>query len=195
MTVNLYDPLTYENLMLGLATHFEKQAMIELRSLADIKSIEGPGVYALYYSGDIDFYKPIKCTNNPIYAGKAVPPGSRKGRKPDPTVPVLRRRAIEHSKSIRQAENLDLTDFRFRLLAVEPVWITLAERFLIDHHKPVWNLCIEGFGDHDPGSGRHQGERSWWDTIHSGRKWTDNLRIVKNKEAAIELVRNFFDIQ
>jgi hypothetical protein len=75
---------------------------------------------------------------------------------------------------------------------MEPVWITLAERFTIDHYKPVWNRCLDGFGDNNPGSGRYNGERSWWDTLHPGRAWADNLREVKTVSEALERVQSFF---
>lgn len=192
MTVDLYDPLTYNNLMMGLIAQFEKMERFCLDSEDLVRAIEGPGIYSLYYLGDNHNYVFISDGFLPIYVGKAIPPGSRKGDSMDPYAPALRRRIIEHSKSINQAENLDLSDFFFRYLAVEPVWITLAERFLIDNYQPVWNRCLEGFGDHDPGRGRHQGERSWWDTLHPGRRWADNLRTVKTEQAAADIVRKFF---
>ena len=195
MTDKLYDPLTYENLMMGLIVRFEKQATIQLDSKSDIDIIYGPGIYSLYYSGDFDLYSSIKEATRPIYVGKAVPPGSRKGTPLDPNVPALRRRITEHAKSISQANNLDLSHFHYRALAVVPVWITLAERFLIDHYRPVWNVCLEGFGVHNPGSGRYQGERSWWDTLHPGRNWAERLQVVKTQEAAAARVKEFFDEQ
>ena len=189
----LYDPLTYENLMLGLIMHFEKQSAVALGPESAIEDITGPGIYSLYYSGDTGFYKFIEDASKPIYVGKAVPPGARKGKKPDPDAPALRRRIMEHFRTISQVENLDPQDFTVRALAVVPVWITLAERFLIDHYRPVWNLCIEGFGDHDPGSGRYRGERSWWDTLHPGRSWAKNLRAVKTEKEAKDKVQAFFE--
>jgi len=30
----------------------------------------------------------------------------------------------------------------------------------------VWNVVIDGFGNHDPGAGRYNGERTRWDTLH-----------------------------
>lgn len=185
----LYDPLTYDNLMMGLVVQFQKQPQ---HSLGDAAFIEGPGVYALYYAGTLPVYAPIASSENPIYVGKAVPPGSRKGDAVDAAVPALRRRINEHAKSIEQAANLDASDFRCRALAVEPVWITLAERFLVDHFHPVWNLCLDGFGDHDPGSGRRNSERSWWDTMHPGRAWASQLRSVKTSSAAEERVLAFW---
>ena len=189
---DLYDPLTYENLMLGLTSRFQDIELKPLNAKSDIQRIEGPGIYSLHYGGDFAPYEPISAQQErPIYVGKAVPPGSRKGKPPNPSAPQLRRRISEHAKSIDQAQNLQVEDFSFRALAVEPVWITLAERFLIDHFRPVWNLCLDGFGDHDPGSGRHQGQRSWWDTLHPGRSWSRNLRVVKGREEALQMVAEF----
>ena len=192
MTVNLYDPLTYENLMMGLVVSFEKHATLPL-SEDSIRNIDGPGIYSLYYTGELLIYKSIKDScNRPIYVGKAVPPGSRKGDTIDIYHPSLRSRIREHLKSINQVHDLEASHFTFRSLAVEPVWITLAERFLIDHYLPVWNRCIDGFGIHDPGKGRYQGEKSWWDTLHPGRPFAENLRVVKSQEAAIVIVKQFY---
>ena len=113
----LYDPLTYDNLMMGLVVHFEKQPQVPLDAAA---SAEGPGVYALYYAGAFPAYAPIASGESPIYVGKAIPPGSRKGDAVDAAVPALRRRLNEHARSIAQAVNLDAKDFRCKPLAVQP---------------------------------------------------------------------------
>lgn len=190
MTLEPYDPLTYENLMRGLTVHFENQDSHRLDG--DLGRIQGAGIYALYYHGCIDAYRWISDGTSPIYVGKAVPPGSRKGDTLDPTVPQIMRRLREHKRSIGQAENLEPSEFTFKVLSIVPVWITLAERFLIDNYRPVWNGCLEGFGDHDPGKGRHGGERSWWDTFHPGRPWAEHLREVKTKQASFERISSFF---
>ena len=185
----LYDPLTYDNLMAGTILEFERRPLLRL---ADDISVRGPGIYCLVYAGHFEVYGEIAASGNPVYVGKAVPPGSRRGDTVNIESPALRTRLREHVRSIDQAMNLDKKDFQYRYLAIEPVWITLAERFAIDHYKPVWNRCLDGFGDHDPGSGRYNGEKSWWDTMHPGRGWADNLRQVKTLEEAIERVRTFF---
>ena len=189
MTVELYDPLTYDNLMAGMVSHFEKQT---IERLDTIVNIPGPGIYSLFYSGALPVYRPISGREMPIYVGKAVPPGSRKGDQVDVDSPALQRRLREHTKSINEADNLDVSDFSCRYLAVVPVWITLAERFLIDYFKPVWNLSLDGFGDHDPGSGRRNSQRSWWDTLHAGRKWADRLAIGRKTDDAEKMVSAFF---
>ncbi len=189
MKVKLYDPLTYDNLMAGLVLYFEKQAPVRLDAIADVG---GPGIDSLFYSGSIPVYRPISGSERPIYVGKAVPPGSRKGDRVDESSPALQRRIREHSKSIDEADNLEVSDFSCRYLAVVPVWITLAERFLIDYYKPVWNLCLDGFGDHDPGKGRRNSQRSWWDTLHPGRKWASGLGTAKKREDAEQNVASFF---
>ena len=185
----LYDPLTYDNLMAGTVLEFERQPLLRL---SDDISVRGPGIYCLVYTGPFDVYGEIAASGNPVYVGKAVPPGSRRGDTVNVESPALRNRLREHARSIDHTTNLDKEDFQYRYLAIEPVWITLAERFAIDHYKPVWNRCLDGFGDHDPGSGRYNGEKSWWDTMHPGRDWADNLRHVKTREEAIERVQTFF---
>ena len=192
MTTQLYDPLTYENLMLGLTMRFEQQSTVDLDSESAVASIRGPGIYALHYRGDLSFYDSIADGRRPIYVGKAMPPGARKGGTLNQDAPALRGRIREHLRSIQYADNLNPEDFAVRVLAVVPVWITLAERFLVDHYRPVWNLCLEGFGDHDPGSGRYQGEKSWWDTLHRGRPWATKLRTVKTRRETEEKISAFF---
>lgn len=187
---DLYDPLTYENLMAGLVVHFERRPRVQLDAVGEVG---GPGIYALFYNGEHDAYQPIAGTDAPIYVGKAVPPGSRKGDAVDVAAPALQRRIREHARSVDDAHNLVLADFECRHLALVPVWITLAERFLIDHYRPIWNLRLDGFGNHDPGAGRRQGEASWWDTLHSGRPWAAQLRQVKTEAQARERISRFFN--
>ena len=165
---DLWDPLTYETLMAGTVAHFETQG---LEPLASNITIEGPGIYALYYKGKIPEYQPIADGSHPIYVGKTVPPGARKGGDGDVKAPALRNRLRDHTKSIKAAKNLDLEEFSFRALAVVPVWIVFAEQALIKQYHPVWNARLEGFGKHDQGKNRSATARSWWDTLHPGRTW------------------------
>ena len=189
--MELYDPLTYENPMAGLALHFSERPKVLPDAIDDVA---GPGIYALFYAGAFDAYRPISGTDNPIYVGKAVTPGPRRGEDVDASRPMLRQRLREHARSIAAADNLDLPDFAFRHLSVVPVWITLAERFLVTHHRPLWNVCLDGFGDHDPGQGRRGSDRSWWDTLHPGRSWAEKLQAGKSKTDALAMVRAFFDV-
>ena len=185
---DLYDPLTYENLMAGVALYFSQRP---IERLDRVEVAEGPGIYALSYAGELPVYQSIPGTDSPIYVGKAVPKGWRKGESVDPTDPALRRRIGEHVKSINETENLAVADFNVRYLAVEPIWITLTERFLIDRYQPLWNRCLDGFGNHRPGSGRSNSERSWWDTLHPGRKWATHLPSSRSLTEAEEMVIAF----
>lgn len=49
--------------------------------------------------------------------------------------------------------------------------IGTVEAALIRYYKPVWNSCLDGFGNHDPGKGRYNQARSDWDILHPGRPW------------------------
>jgi hypothetical protein len=89
---------------------------------------------------------------------------------------ALYNRLAQHAGSVRQAENLNVEDFVCRYLVVDEFWIGLAESLLIESYQPLWNVVLDGFGNHDPGSGRHQGKRPNWDTLHPGRVWSQRLQ-------------------
>lgn len=75
------------------------------------------------------------------------------------------------------AQNLDPHDFQVRALAIAPTWIPLAEVVAIRMHHPLWNVSIDGLGNHDPDSGRYRGMRPRWDTtLHPGRHWATKLK-------------------
>ncbi len=119
----------------------------------------------------------------PLYVGKALPSGQRKGAGRQTQAEYnLFQRLKQHAQSIASAENLVLTDFRCRYLVVEPVWISLAERFLIEHYRPVRNLAVEGFGNHPVGRYRETGARPAWDIIHPGRAWASRLPANRSVE-------------
>jgi len=144
-----------------------------------VESFDGAGIYAIYYRGNFDLYRPISIRNQageaalPIYVGKAIPPGNRRGVL-DPRAKIgdpLWKRLKEHAESIRLCENLNLKDFDCRFLVVDDIWIPLGESLLIQKFKPIWNVALDGFGNHDPGGGRRGQKRSPWDTLHPGRAW------------------------
>jgi hypothetical protein len=99
-----------------------------------------------------------------------------KGDKETTARRMLYNRLVQHAKSVQQAENLHLEEFHCRYLVVVPVWIELAERFLIEHYRPVGNTLIDGFGNHDPGAGRKDMKRPRWDILHPGRGWAKRLK-------------------
>lgn len=144
----------------------------------------GAGVYALYYTGDFPAYELLAQVNRfeqyacPIYVGKAVPDGARKGGQGNDVDPgtALYKRLTDHSKSVNAATNLDIRDFKCRFLSVDDIWIPLTESLMIERFKPVWNVVLDGFGNHDPGSGRYSGKKPFWDCLHPGRAWADRLR-------------------
>lgn len=153
----------------------------------------GAGVYVIYYEGDFALYRDVSAQNKknryrwPIYVGKAVPAGARKGGYglgADPGFALFKRLA-EHAASISQAENLRLKDFRCRFLVVDDIWIPLAESLMIEMFLPLWNRQIDGFGNHDPGSGRHEQQRSPWDVIHPGRPWATKLQPPSSDEHVV----------
>jgi hypothetical protein len=37
----------------------------------------------------------------------------------------------------------------------------------------VWNIALDGFGNHDPGKGRYEGLRPLWDHLHPELPWAE----------------------
>ncbi len=142
----------------------------------------GAGVYAIYYHGDFEPYRLIAEKNRnanpaqPIYVGKAVPPGARKGGfgLGSAAGPAIFKRLREHARSVEEVSNLRLQDFLCRYLIADDIWIPLGESLLIEQFQPLWNVLIEGFGIHTPGKNRPQ-QTSKWDTLHPGRKLAEGL--------------------
>jgi hypothetical protein len=170
-----YNPLDKNNLGASVADALLERDKI---ALENIEQFIGAGIYAIYYVGDRQPYQLLGVNEIPIYVGKAVPPGARKGNFGLNTDPgqTLYRRLKEHTESIRQASNLDIKNFQCRYLVVDDIWIPLGEALLIAKFSPIWNKVVDGFGNHDPGKGRYQQFRSRWDTLHPGRSWAHKCR-------------------
>lgn len=144
----------------------------------------GTGVYALYYTGANPLYKKYAELNRlsygyPIYVGKAVPKGWRQYRISDGAGTQSRElytRLREHSRSITAGAGLLIEDFSCRFVIFEQEgsdMISTIEAALIKLNKPLWNTAVDGFGNHDPGSGRYEQAKSDWDVIHAGRAWVE----------------------
>ena len=181
-----YDPLDYKNLARSVV---DALLATGATSLPPADRFTGSGVYAVYYLGDLPYYAGYSSADltRPIYVGKAIPTGGRKGspQKGAGASSELFHRLKQHAKSIEQAKNLNLHEFRCRSLVVMPVWISLAERFLVEHFRPVWNTVVDGFGNHDPGRGRLNMRRPRWDVVHPGRPWATRLKAEETVEDII----------
>lgn len=171
------------------------QAMLKrpVVPMGELGAFSGAGIYAIYYTGEFPAYQAIAERNGsqlfraPIYVGKAVPAGSRKGGDLEANPgKVLFNRLKQHRRSLEEASNLDLGDFHCRYLLVDDIWIPLGESLLIAKFDPVWNKLVDGFGNHDPGKGRHAGLRPRWDVLHPGRAWAD--RCKDRDESADQIV-------
>lgn len=187
-----YNPLEKENLGKSVA---ESLLNSPAHALGDLKSFAGAGIYAIYYTGKFDPYGPIARLNQdpedlqlPIYIGKAIPSGGRKGVI-DPEISAkgrkLHERLKKHAASIEAVANLKIDDFYCRYLVVDDVWIPLGESLLIQHFRPLWNVVVEGFGNNDPG-GNRKGARPSWDVLHVGRPWAD--KCIDSKLTAQEIL-------
>ncbi|WP_224242239.1 Eco29kI family restriction endonuclease [Hyalangium gracile] len=190
IVIKEYNPLDYANLTRNCVEELMRQGPYRLEFN---KPFAGAGVYALFYVGPRPEYRPIKSRDAtwPIYVGKAVPPGARKGGKSGQTSRALYIRLRQHLESINQTRNLEPHHFRCRFLVVTPLWITMAERFLIEKFQPAWNVCIEGFGNHHPGKGRAKTQRSLWDILHPGRDWAEKLLTTRTTKGVKARLRAY----
>ena len=173
-----YNPLEKVNLGISVAEALLAQ---DEHSLEELQPFAGAGIYALYYQGGFDAYVKLAAINKtqgskvPIYVGKAIPEGGRKGLSPmikttmvQRSTKALFKRLTEHAESIRST-GLSIQDFSCRYLVVDDIWIPLGESLMIARFSPLWNLLVDGFGNHDPGKGRYNGLVPKWDVLHPGR--------------------------
>lgn len=187
-----FDPLDYDNLGASIARALDESPV---ESLVDLPNFDGVGIYALYYTGNHPAYTDLATENlsKPgswaIYIGKAEAENARKGDPDQANKSMgdkLFRRIGTHRKSIEAAINLDSSDFQVRALTVAPTWVPLAEVVAIRMHNPVWNVYVDGLGNHDPGNGRYKGLRPRWDTLHPGRSWAPKLKARSESAADLQ---------
>lgn len=141
--------------------------------LAELKPFYGSGVYAIFYDGDYDAYRPLVGHRTPIYVGKSSPDDPN---ATDPKAQGIKLfgRLSEHAKNIGLAENLNLRHFSCRYLVVAGRWATAVEDLLIGRFRPIWNNetgIAFGLGKHGDSAKTRVNKRSPWDTLHPGRKW------------------------
>lgn len=190
-----YNPLDKINLGKSVV---EALLVLPPSGLEHVLPFEGAGIYAIYYHGSFEPYQQIATMNveepaAPIYVGKAVPSGTRKGASLTSSLSGkwLYSRISEHRDSIAAATNLSVDDFSVRTLVVDDIWIPLGEALLISTFSPLWNRLIDGFGNHDPGAGRYNGLRPLWDVLHPGRTWADKCK--PRTETREEIGRHIID--
>ena len=178
-----------------------------VRPLLTAETFLGTGVYALYYTGQNPIYRKYAelnrlAYNYPIYVGKAVPKGWRQSRISDSAINQsreLHNRLREHSRNITVGANLDLEEFMCRFTIFEDEssdMISTIEAALIKLTQPLWNVEIDGFGNHDPGKGRYEQAKSDWDVIHPGRTWAERCNGIPKAESIIlgNIDRHFLSI-
>ena len=178
--VTPYNPLDKVNLAKSIEAEILRR---DCMPLDEADHIQGSGVYLIYYNGPFKHYASISESNRgscnvPIYVGKAIPKGGRKGGMPNVAAgqgTSLASRLRKHALTVRATSTLNIADFRFRYLVLDEIWIPLGENILIETFKPLWNVAIDGFGINDPGKGRAAQKKSPWDVLHPGRDYAARL--------------------
>lgn len=196
-----YDPLNYDNLGASIYRALMERVPIPINNLP---VFNGAGIYAIYYTGEHRPYASydvlaaahhLQTWSKPIYVGKADPPGVRTGGRDLGNIgSKLADRMNQHASSIRATSTtLSIDDFWCRYLIVEPVWIPLGEAIVINLADPLWNVVVDGFGNHAPGKGRDKGMKPRWDTLHPGRRWAERLPDHSEDAASIrKRIDSFF---
>ena len=174
-------PHLFESSILGREIQRAVQhiASTPIQRLPPPEPFSGSGVYLLYYIGSFELYSALVKYDQgkyrqPIYAGKAVPKGGKRGCKPVSPSMALYRRLRKHAKSINDVSNLVRTDFACQFLVLTGDAADAAatiEYALIRKYAPVWNCCLDGFGNNAPGGKRETQLLAPWDTLHPGRDW------------------------
>ena len=195
-----YNPLDKLNLARSIEIELLGRSAVPFDALDGIR---GAGVYVIYYGGPFPAYSPIASnapespTRRPIYVGKAIPKGGRKGgltNDASATGRALAERLSHHAKSISEASNLELGDFSVRHLVIEDIWIPLGENMLIETFKPVWNIALDGFGNKTPGKRRETQYKSPWDVVHPGREFAERLAdSPASADFFLQRIADYFD--
>lgn len=168
-----------------------------VHTLPPPRTFNGAGVYAIYCTATEGLYQKFGneinqlAYNVPIYVGKAVPEGWRQSRNVDATAEsrALSSRLRQHATSIREGAGLKPEDFFCRFVIFEGAtahMIAAVEAALIAEANPLWNSVVDGFGNHNPGKHRANGQLTAWDTIHPGRAWT---RLMTGEEQSVNEIK------
>lgn len=157
-------------------SHFVSIALVsqELVPLNNIKKFYGSGIYAIYYGGDYELYKPISKTETPIYIGKADSANIIAKNFEEQECRIERRLGDHRRNIIKAKTTIDVNDFYCRWLVVRSGLESSAESYLINLFKPIWNKemgVIVGFGKHGDSAKTRANMRSPWDTLHPARVW------------------------
>lgn len=192
-----FNPIDIPNIALNLAMEVLEQPILPL---PPSERPSGAGVYLLYYKGAFEPYLPYRGPNPtdppklPIYVGKAVRAGTRKGFRFDPPQGhEIDGRLKNHINSINLADNLELSDFQCRYLSVEDSFIGLAESILVSIFDPLWNRVLDGFGNNPTGSPREGQGISKWDQFHPGRRRGTGAARITAETLAGQVANYFHD--
>jgi hypothetical protein len=144
----------------------------------EVPPFYGSGVYGIRDNSGLWFLKHLQ--DPCVYIGSSAA-GSLEGSRWELTS-TLHERIRTHLESLRSiAEyrkppglpNPQVKDFQVRIWRVKPISALAIERALVDHHKPLWNHKLKGFGWRQPL--RADQKRPPFDTIYPGKKQSEKL--------------------
>jgi hypothetical protein len=158
---------------------------IERVPLADIRPLQKPGVYVLFFTKatrSLSKYGELLSSGQfPVYIGKAK---------------LLPDRLSRHRRAIVAAKGLAIGDFTVGVIYTDTLAMAgAAEEMLIEAIRPPWNeKALSGFGSRDPGSTRSDQRPSGFDCLHQ-RDWvqapTTDEKAAANKALKVYLASGY----
>ncbi|QHC31101.1 Eco29kI family restriction endonuclease [Streptomyces sp. HF10] len=158
-----FNPLRRENLIRSVASALSTVDPVPLTDLRH--KFDGLGVYALYYVGPNELYRPVSQSSceTPLYVGSAEQGGTRLAGA-EGAGDALWARLARHRRTLQRAIGLAPEDFRVRHLLTDDLFISGAAHLTIKDHLPVWNVVLTGFGA--MAAGRMRGHTPPWHVLH-----------------------------
>lgn len=147
--------------LLDAALHVRRTCLTDSRD-----EPRDPGVYMVFYSGRLSWYREVGDGHYPVYVGSAQDLGER-----------LRR----HQRNSRPVRNLHAgSDLWVSSIPLEShAGAVYAEELLIKQLNPVWNQRMAaGFGSRFQGRSRTGQRPPPWSLLHPGRRVGDGEAAV-----------------
>lgn len=186
----VFNPLEKQHLGESVRDALLRQPVLPL---ADLNPFYGAGIYAIYYTGDFDGYSLVALRNRngqfgaPLYVGGALSKGGLKKELIEIVSGMeIYNQLLHHTKSLEDASNLAVSDFYYRYLIVDDIWIQLGISLLIAWLDPLWNKLIDGFDNNDLCLVSTPVLCPRWDLLHPGRPHADDWLLREESTAQIK---------
>ena len=191
----VFNPLDKQHLGESVRDALLRQPVLPI---ANLEPFHGAGIFAIYYTGDFDGYDLVSIRNingkfgTPLYVGGAFSKSEIEEEliENEPGMAIYNQ-LLRHVKSLEEASNLAVSDFYYRYLIVDDIWIQLGISALIAWHDPLWNKLIDGFDNGGLNSICTPVLCPRWDLLHPGRSHATGWLL--REESAVQIKREIYD--